>query len=377
MKIHGTDGRSSLRVKVFDDEVFGKVSRELLGEDDEDMLRESMERAKLFDTLYRQEEQIRRLKIQQNTLEKRLKEKDETIQELQNHVFNDALTGIGNKVSFERDFIRLLQGEDLRKKSNQRETDPVSDHVLTMYLIDMNNFKPINDTYGHNAGDEALKEVAKRLKKVSRDNDLVARIGGDEFLMATLAPRDEDIIIARRIYDSISSEPLIYTESGNKNIIDLSASIGAVSLYSSSYKISIETLTKIKSIADTAMYCSKCDKVPFFLAIDNDSSNQSGDYFYYDGEWLESLKNVNLDEDIIYTLSSYQPKSRLISSTDLEIKDYNPGVAFIENVRNNMKFQIPDFITPAPINKIRSYYYGDPIETMSFVRDRNERKNRR
>ncbi|HEY4818795.1 MAG TPA: GGDEF domain-containing protein, partial [Candidatus Acidoferrum sp.] len=56
-------------------------------------------------------------------------------------------------------------------------------HPLTVLTLDLNNFKEINDTYGHPAGDQVLQEFASRLNKVIRGSDLAVRLGGDEFLV--------------------------------------------------------------------------------------------------------------------------------------------------------------------------------------------------
>lgn len=81
----------------------------------------------------------------------------------------DSFTGILNKVSFENKIQKRLN-----KKIKQQGAD-------VLLLVDIDNFKNINDTYGHAVGDRVIKEVAKRLQSMIRDSDYVGRIGGDEF----------------------------------------------------------------------------------------------------------------------------------------------------------------------------------------------------
>jgi diguanylate cyclase (GGDEF)-like protein len=82
---------------------------------------------------------------------------------------HDPLTGVGNRALF---YDRLRQGLQLAVR---RKTG------LGLIALDMDGLKPINDCFGHQAGDAAIREVARRLRKVCRQADTVARLGGDEF----------------------------------------------------------------------------------------------------------------------------------------------------------------------------------------------------
>ncbi len=107
---------------------------------------------------------------------------EERIQFMANH---DALTGLPNR-SLLRD--RLTQAI-LQAKRNDR--------WLTVVFIDLDNFKLVNDSLGHNAGDELLKEVAARMVATVRGTDTVVRLGGDEFVVLLLdQPKDLEIIAA-------------------------------------------------------------------------------------------------------------------------------------------------------------------------------------
>ena len=87
--------------------------------------------------------------------------------ELENLANTDALTGLFNKRYFEK----MMEIRDEKKKP------------YSLFYMDLDFFKPVNDTYGHEMGDKVLKEVAKRLLKCIRSNDYAFRIGGDEFML--------------------------------------------------------------------------------------------------------------------------------------------------------------------------------------------------
>ena len=85
-----------------------------------------------------------------------------------------------------------------RRYLNQRLNEEISrasrfNHALYLLFIDLDNFKQVNDTFGHGEGDEVLKEAAKALKKVMRPHDIVVRNGGDEFVILTAEMAWEDI----------------------------------------------------------------------------------------------------------------------------------------------------------------------------------------
>ncbi len=116
-------------------------------------------------------------------------------QELLRHkAEHDPLTGIANRGSFDR-------MRDLLKAS----TTPVA-----LLLIDVDEFKKINDNYGHNTGDLVLKKVAKLLQDQFRSNDYPARIGGDEFavIMTDIVPELRDVIVNKIVFiNMILQEP--------------------------------------------------------------------------------------------------------------------------------------------------------------------------
>jgi diguanylate cyclase (GGDEF)-like protein/PAS domain S-box-containing protein len=150
---------------------------------------------------------------------------------------HDSLTGLPNRLLFSDRLTQRIA--EARRRGEQ----------LAVMFLDMDRFKLINDTLGHNAGDVLLQEVAERLKSTLRDVDTVARMGGDEFtvILSQVRHGDEAAIIGRRILE-ILSKP--FAVGGHE--LFLTASIG-ISLFPSDGS-DVETLVRN---ADAAMYHAK------------------------------------------------------------------------------------------------------------------------
>jgi two-component system cell cycle response regulator len=107
----------------------------------------------------------------------------------------DHLTGLVNRSLF-RD--RLIQAMARSKRMNQQ---------IGLMLLDLDRFKAVNDTFGHDMGDELLKSVAERLKACVREVDTVARMGGDEFtiILEGVSSEQNILVVAKRITESIAT----------------------------------------------------------------------------------------------------------------------------------------------------------------------------
>jgi diguanylate cyclase (GGDEF)-like protein/PAS domain S-box-containing protein len=163
-----------------------------------------------------------------------LKQTELNLQHLATH---DFLTDLPN---------RFLMNDRLEQIMARAERSSLDFAVIYM---DLNNFKSVNDTYGHEVGDMLLCQVAQRLKSVVRATDTVARIGGDEFMiiLAALHQREDVTIVADKV-QACFANPF----SVGQHQIKMQASIG-ISLYPE-HGEDEETLVKA---ADYAMYLSK------------------------------------------------------------------------------------------------------------------------
>jgi diguanylate cyclase (GGDEF)-like protein len=148
--------------------------------------------------------------------------------------YTDALTGIANR----RIFLESLDGAI---SFAQRHQTP-----LSLILTDLDDFKSVNDTFGHNAGDQVLQAIAALLMEDSRQEDLSARWGGEEFIiMLPGSTAKEALVVAERLRHRL--EEMTFPDSG----IRLTASFG-VSAYQPG-----ETNTSFIGRADQALYEAK------------------------------------------------------------------------------------------------------------------------
>ncbi|WP_309496306.1 EAL domain-containing protein [Sulfurovum sp.] len=156
---------------------------------------------------------------------------------LRHQALHDDLTGLPNRILFKD---RLAHGI---KTAERHATG------LAVFFIDLDKFKQINDSLGHDVGDSVLNSVSKRLKNVIRKEDTLARLGGDEFtvIMYDLEKPEDAEVLAKKILKTLS-EPLHV----NSHILYVTGSIG-ISLYPENSDDS-EALLKY---ADTAMYKAK------------------------------------------------------------------------------------------------------------------------
>ena len=92
-------------------------------------------------------------------------------------------------------------------------------------MVDIDHFKSVNDTYGHDVGDQVLKELSARLQEIVRGQDLAARLGGEEFLIVvTNATEDNAQLVAERIREDIAGVPMTATTPSGS--LDITVSVG-------------------------------------------------------------------------------------------------------------------------------------------------------
>jgi diguanylate cyclase (GGDEF)-like protein/PAS domain S-box-containing protein len=158
---------------------------------------------------------------------------------LEHLAYHDALTGLSNRIHLE-DRLALAIA-DARRYPEE----------LAMAYVDLDRFKPVNDRYGHAAGDDVLVEIGRRLRDGVREQDTVARLGGDEFvvLFPRLTSRTEVEAISQRLVERIE-EPIAEGE----HVISVRGSIG-LAIFDPAVDDARSLLVK----ADIAMYSAKLD----------------------------------------------------------------------------------------------------------------------
>jgi diguanylate cyclase (GGDEF)-like protein/PAS domain S-box-containing protein len=159
-------------------------------------------------------------------------------EELKRLAFHDPLTGLPNRRLFIANLI-----EELGKASGTEES-------FTVFYLDMDNLKQINDELGHNIGDSVLIEFGKRLKQSVRETDIVCRMGGDEFvILASLCNKEKASLFANRILNSLS----VPVKVGEQEV-SISTSIGICVNCGETENSSPEFVIKK---ADDALYTAK------------------------------------------------------------------------------------------------------------------------
>jgi len=154
----------------------------------------------------------------------------------------DALTGISNRHGFDAQLTQRIKFGD----------ESTAARCFTLCCLDLDGFKPINDQYGHDVGDEVLRAVSARLQEVLRNSDCVGRHGGDEFLLILDSLRDMDQlrIVADRLLQRIA-EPIV-TGAGT---LTVGGSFGFAI-----FPDHAANADALKYAADAAMYAAKRDR---------------------------------------------------------------------------------------------------------------------
>jgi diguanylate cyclase (GGDEF)-like protein len=184
---------------------------------------------RLFDTLAHQTGSA----VGQDSLTTKVEELRELQIELEHQAFHDPLTGLANRLLFMNRVDYVLK----RRTGN-----------AAVIYVDLDNFKPINDTYGHEAGDAVLKAAGERLVSSLRPSDTAARLGGDEFAVLLVDIPEEHIgVVADRIVGNLT-KPIEF----DGRELEVGASLGVASAASGA--LDADSLVRN---ADVAMYVAK------------------------------------------------------------------------------------------------------------------------
>jgi diguanylate cyclase (GGDEF)-like protein len=149
---------------------------------------------------------------------------------------DDGLTGLPTRLHFERQLAAAMKRGEGRAPS------------LAVFFIDLDGFKPVNDSFGHSSGDRVLEQVGQRLKLIARANCLVARIGGDEFVMMArgVASQEAAAPLAQRVIEALSKPYDV-----DQRQVTIACSVGIA------MPLERDSAAKLIARADAAMYAAK------------------------------------------------------------------------------------------------------------------------
>ena len=255
----------------------------------------------------------KKVKLRTSHLEKEIAHKESLTNRLEKIAKYDQLTGLANRYLFLSELELVFNEAQLLDRS------------FSLLFLDLDGFKLINDTYGHEAGDELLKIVARRIQKIVRKDDMVARLGGDEFtiIMRNINSKKKLEAIAKLLIDEIQKLTRI-----DDFAIYVGASVGIYIFEHNTEKSFYDIIAK----ADIAMYESK--------------KAGKGIYTFFDESMQEELHKVTTIKQKIKSslqknqfINYFQP---IVSSVDHTIK----GAEVLLRWNNDGKLESPALFIP-------------------------------
>ena len=146
------------------------------------------------------------------------------------------------------DVLTGLPGRRVLDETYTRQMSRLDDQKLYLLLLDIDRFKHVNDTYGHLAGDDVLRELAKKLREWVRGSDAVFRFGGEEFIIILHAPSDKEACqIAQRLCEMIAATAIRCDD----HQLNITVTIGVTQAWA------MEHIDVVEKRADAAMYRGK------------------------------------------------------------------------------------------------------------------------
>jgi diguanylate cyclase (GGDEF)-like protein len=191
------------------------------------------------------------LRQERDELERRVQERTNELsqakEQMEYMAKHDALTKLPNRWLFDEQSEKMLQLARRTKKA------------CAILLIDLDNFKNINDRYGHLIGDQVIQEVGQRFTNILRESDLISRWGGDEFaiLLFDVAKNEDVILVIKKIFSAFA-EPIIIED----DPVTVQISVGAAK-----YPQDGEDMITLLKHADSALYAAKSQRTRHSYSI--------------------------------------------------------------------------------------------------------------
>ncbi len=192
------------------------------------------------------EKQVEDNEVKIEVLLRQNKELKEQIKRLEELLTIDPLTETYNRRYIETELKNLFEEVSMVRKNKDRRINKKDQ--LSVIFLDIDNFKQINDTYGHKAGDIVLKEVSGIIKYHSRSSDKVARYGGEEFVIILVKANDKDAYEKAENFRKMINEKKIKMDG---ETINVTVTLGIASLKEE------ESFEELLHNADKALYQGK------------------------------------------------------------------------------------------------------------------------
>ncbi len=214
--------------------------------------------------------------------------------------YTDTLTNIHNR-SFLQELDRM--GE-------------IYSRPFAILFIDIDNFKYVNDRFGHDGGDFVLKEVVSRINSNLREGDLILRFAGDEFLVFIMSESTEEIDAISQLFLDTLQNPIYY----QNHELYLSVSIG-ISLY----PLHDQSLRGLIMKSDLAMYAAKKDGKNLYLFYSEEMDNRED--YEIDGSLLKNV--INGQHEIIRMITDECPIDDILQSITTFVEEQTDGLCSI------------------------------------------------
>ena len=266
-------------------------------------------------------------------------EKRKLAHQLSYQATHDALTSLINRSEFERQLEDLIDSAASQYK----------EHAL-LYL-DLDQFKVVNDTCGHRAGDELLRQLTAHIKTKVRDSDIFARLGGDEFgILLDNCPLDQAVRLANLLLDEVGAFHFAWLD----KTFAVGVSIGLVTITATS-----GNSASVLSAADTACYAAKDkgrNRVQVYSPSDIEMAERHGEM-----HWVARITKAFEEERFllyyqpIVPVQSGKPEQELHFEILLRMRDENhnlvpPGAFIPAAERYNMMVEIDRWVVRNALN---------------------------
>jgi diguanylate cyclase (GGDEF)-like protein/PAS domain S-box-containing protein len=262
---------------------------------------------------------------------------------------HDPLTDLYNRAIFEEYLRQLL--DDAKDQNHE--------HVL--FYLDLDRFKIVNDTCGHFAGDQLLRQVSSTMKQKIRKMDIIARLGGDEFgIILTNYPFSQAYEIGEKIRQAVSDIHFLWDE----KLFSIEVSIGAVAINSE-----CKSVEYLLGIADQSCYMAKekgGNQIHFFLDDDCEFSDRWGET-----QWISVLNQAFVENSFclyfqpIIAIADGNPKEHielLLRLRDKKKRIILPSLFLPAAQRYNMMTAIDRWVIDFYLRFYEKNYQGIPVD---------------